>query len=202
MICANIVTTFQRYEITLPPKCTTVAEGFTWLQMGIYSFDKPDVTLILPDRTIYITDRSTVLGIDVWEVASPPEDLQVELFGQSSSPELPVWMDLDTTYLGNRLVVQIIYLELRGCCYALPNQINGQPAFDVLDPGKLGEVTQAALHQAGMGAIIVIPPQIAINSQQDAVEYLMDYAEQATPAAYSPAERTGQAIRGLWDDKQ
>jgi hypothetical protein len=202
MICANIVTSFQRYEITLPPEYDTLELGYAWLQMKLFTGQPAIVPL--QGRMLHIPDPATIQGVEVWEAVNLGEDLPDPLQAAPTpeGPALPVWMDLDTTYLGNHLVLQVIYLELRGQAYALPNQINGQPAFDVLDPGKLGEVTQAALHQAGMGAIIIIPPQIAINSQQAAVEYLIDYAEQATPAAYSPAERTGQAIRGLWDDKQ
>lgn len=206
MIFARIATPHQHFEFQLPEIAgTTAGEGYVWLANRLTDTvtDQPYSGLImLPGRIIQIPDPADVKSLDVWEEQSGPLIDSADLGALQRLENRPTWETLETTYLGNKLEIQIVSVQQQSNNYVMPMQVNGQPALDVLAADRLGGVVEQAFRSAGVGAIIIIPP-VTITSQMQAVNYLMDYAAQvAPPTHFSPADKTGRAMGGLWNDKQ
>lgn len=202
MIKARIIARLQRYEFEVPSFAAgSLEEAYDWLQDRLYG--DGEGLIELPSRFIEIAQPGQIVSLEVWEETTEAE-VMANLLRQDPTPqndEAPGEYTDQTEYLGQQLELRLITFTLRGHKYVLPQEINGQPALEQLDHSVLGHVTEAMLQRIGISATVLIPP-VQLGSDQAAGEYVMDYAEQATPPAhFSPSEKTGRAARGLWNDK-
>jgi hypothetical protein len=202
MIKAEILTAYRRYTFEVPAEyAESVALAHDWVENQIYGAETEGY-IELPGRVINISHPDDVRSIEVWEEgAQLPTAGLVSMAGLNISDAAPNEYTGQVEFLGNKLELRAITYQLRGYTYFLPFELNGTPALDVLGHEKLGQVTDQLLQREGLPATILIPP-VSLANEKEAGEYVMDYAEQATPPAYfGPGDKTARAAGGLWNGK-
>lgn len=202
MIHALIITPYRRYEFEVPAEHGqgSVNLAHVWLEDQIYG--KNEGCIELPGRVIDIRHPDDVRSIEVWEESAQlPTAGLVSMNSLQISDAAPGEFTGQVEYLDNKLQLRLITYTLRGHTYVLPHEINEGPALDMLAHEKLGQLAEQLLQQEALPATIILPP-VQLPTDKEAQEYVMDYAEQATPPAYfGPGDKTARAAGGLWNDK-
>lgn len=197
MIKAEILTARSRYLMEFPDLDDTY-EAYNHIAKTLETTG----VFFEQNGVLYIPREDNIIhSIRVWEEVDYPEVLAPD-FGnpqpEGEATEPWRWKDDSLKYLGQKISLEGFGYQVRGSLFYLPMYINQALALDMLAAEKVKDLTEEYLGSWNIAGEVVLPP-VPILDEQEAQSYLMDYAEEAAPAAPITEEVTGRAIRGVFE---
>lgn len=187
---------------------------------NIYTLEFPDVTTL---REAYEMAYEVAKGETVHEAPTQILDLNYERydhirvweedvlaslpFGHVQPPiiteapkENPRLVNEPMEYLGQKITLTAAVYEYDGSVYALPYQINGLPALSSLGNKGLEELTVTYGYREYGGnddTFVPVLPHGALANDQEALDYVKDYAEEAEEVRETMIQDTDKAAKGF-----